>query len=169
MNQLQKDMDILYRRYYKDVLQYCLSMNGNNIALAEDITQNTFYKAIVKANSFRGDCQIRTWLFRIARNDYISFLRKDKHINRSEAVQYALEHAEDLDAAPHIKMENKESLDEILQALNTLEEPYGEVFRLKIILNKDYKEIADLYGKTQSWARVTYYRAKQKIIEQISN
>lgn len=64
-------------------------------------------------------------------------------------------------------MENRELIEEISRVLDGLEEPYGEVFRMRVLQEKEYEEIASVYGKTENWARVTYYRAKQKIVGKI--
>lgn len=87
MYQLKDEMDIVYRRYYGDVYRFCLSMCDYNESIAEEITQNSFFKAINSADSFRGDCKILTWLCRIARNDYISYLRKEKRMSKKKILR----------------------------------------------------------------------------------
>ena len=79
MDSLQKEINVIYQCYYKDVYRFCYQLCGQNLHLAEELTQNTFYKAILSADSFKGNCEIKTWLCQIARNDYLNYLRKEKH------------------------------------------------------------------------------------------
>lgn len=168
MYQLKEEMDVIYRRYYRDVYHFCLAMCEQNESIAEEITQNSFFKAINSADSFRGDCRILTWLCQIARNDYISYLRKEKRVLKKKDFEELTESFPDEKESMQSQMENRELLEEISRILDGLEEPYGEVFRMRVLLEKEYTEIAASYGKTESWARVTYYRAKQKIVERIN-
>lgn len=165
MHSLKEEMKIVYQCYYKEVYGFCFQLCGQNAHLAEELAQNTFYKAILSADSFKGNCEIKTWLCRIARNDYLNYLRKEKHLSKTRAAEQVLELTPDPQTNILQKIEDSESVMEILQALDTLETPYSEVFRLKVINDMDYKEIAAIYGKSENWARVTFYRAKQKITE----
>ena len=165
MNSLKNEMNIVYQCYYKEVYGFCFQLCGQNAHLAEELTQNAFYKAILSADSFKGNCEIKTWLCRIARNDYLNYLRKEKHLSKTQAAEQLLELTPDPQPSVLQKIEDSENVLEILQTLDTLEPPYCEIFRLKIINDMDYKQIATLYGKSENWARVTFYRAKQKIIE----
>lgn len=133
--------------------------------MAEELTQDTFFKAIQAADSFRGNCEIKTWLCQIARNDYISYLRKEKHLSKTEAAEQVLKNVPDPQESIQTQFEDCESAMEIRRILEQLEPPYGEVFRFRVLQELTYKEIAAIYKKTENWARVTYYRAKQKIIE----
>lgn len=165
MNYLKAEMGIIYSRYYKDVYNFCCGLCNKDPDMAEEITQNTFFKAIQSADSFRGNCAIKTWLCQIARNDYISRLRKDKHISKTETAEQLLENMADPQESTQTRLEDSESAIQISRILDGLDEPYGEVFRLRVLQDMDYKDIATIYKKSENWARVTYYRAKQKIIE----
>ncbi|MBR4083591.1 MAG: sigma-70 family RNA polymerase sigma factor [Lachnospiraceae bacterium] len=165
MDSLYKEINIIYQCYYKDVYRFCYELCNQDAHLAEELTQNTFYKAILAADSFKGNCEIKTWLCRIARNDYLNYLRKEKRLSKTQASEQLLEDIPDIRPSVLQQIEDSESTMEILRVLDALEPPYAEVFRLKIINDMEYKEIAELYGKTENWVRVTYYRAKQKIIE----
>ena len=79
MKRHESEMDIIYRKYYKDVLLFANSLAGS-MDEAEEITQNTFYKAVKNIHKFRGDCDIKVWLCKIARNDYLNYVRKQKHM-----------------------------------------------------------------------------------------
>lgn len=168
MQSLKKNIHLIYECYYKEVYGYCLKLCEQNSHLAEELTQNAFYKAILAADSFRGNCEVKTWLCQIARNDYISYLRKEKRLTKNQASQQLLESTPDPQTNILQKIEDSESVQEIQQILTQLESPYKEVFRLKILHDMDYKQIASLYQKSESWARVTFYRAKQKIMDALT-
>lgn len=119
---LTKEMDLIYKRYYNDVYAFCVRLCEGGPDVAEDICQETFFKALKTVNSFRGDCKVMSWLCQIAKNTYISYLRKDKHLLKSKD---------------------------------------------KVVQEKSYSEIAAVYHKSENWARVTFFRAKQRIVEQM--
>lgn len=162
MRQHDKEMDIIYRKYYKDVLFFAKSLAGN-MDIAEEITQNTFYKAVQSANKFRGDCDIRVWLCKIAKNDFLNYIRKEKRIASDCETEDILKNIPDNTEPAINRIEDEESAREIRRILDEMEEPYREVFTLRVLHEMSYEQIAKLYGKTESWARVTYYRAKVKI------
>lgn len=167
MKRHENEMDIIYKRYFRDVLCFALSLSGNR-DLAEEITQNTFYKAVQSVHKFRGDCDIRVWLFRIAKNDYLNYLRKEKRISSGENVEELLANIPSCEEPVLTRIEDAESAREIQKVLEEMEEPYREVFTLRVIHKMSYGEIAGLYGKSESWARVTFYRAKMKIIDEVT-
>jgi len=163
----ENEMDIIYKRYSKDVLRFAFSLSGN-WDVAEEITQNTFYKAVQSVNKFRGDCDIRVWLFQIAKNDYLNDQRKRKRISSEVNVEELLANIPSCEEPILTKIEDAESAWEIRKVLEKMEEPYREVFTLRVIHKMSYEKIADLYGKSESWARVTFYRAKMKIIDEVT-
>lgn len=71
------EFENIYRTYFKDVYLYVRSISGNE-AVAEDITAETFFKAMKSLDCFKGTCDIRVWLCQIAKNCYVSYLRKNK-------------------------------------------------------------------------------------------
>ncbi len=162
MKRFNKEMDIIYRKYYKDVYCFACSLTGNG-DIAEEVTQNTFCKAIQSAHKFRGDCDIRVWLCQIAKNDYYNYLRKEKR-NVSGFVEEDVFLDVPDTAEPVInRIEDAETAETIRDILEDLEEPYKTVFSMKVLHEVSYQKIAQAFGKTESWARVTYYRAKTKI------
>ena len=156
-----QDLDEMYREYYGDVYRYLRGLTADE-QLAEDLTQETFLRAMRSVKGFRGDCAFRVWLCQIAKNCWYSYCRKQKHI--------AGELPEDLpDTAPPptLNFEDKETVLEIHRILHTLAEPYKEVFTLRVFGELPFKDIAGLFGKTENWAAVTFHRAKLKIIDQM--
>lgn len=166
VKQHEKEIDVICRKYYKDVLFFALSLSGNR-DVAEEITQNTFCKAIQSVNKFRGECDIRIWLCQIAKYDYLNYIRKEKHIATDCWVEDVLSNMQD-DKEPALnRIVDEESAREICLILDGMEEPYKEVFTLRVLHELPYYKISEIYGKTESWARVIYYRAKMKILDSL--
>lgn len=151
----------VYNLYFRDVYRYALSLCRNE-ALAEEITQETFYKALAKLDSFDGKSKISVWLCQIAKNTYISICRKNKHLDTSTDTSL-LPDSESIEE----RFFDKEAAFAIHRVLHALEEPYKEVFSLRTFGELSFKQIAELFGKTETWARVTYHRARLKIKEEL--
>lgn len=150
----------VYDLYFKDVYKYALTLCRNE-SLAEEVTQETFFKALKSIDAFRGQCKLYVWLCQIAKNTYLSMVAKEKnHGYETEVLNLA---EESLESALLVK----ESAFEIHKALHSLEEPYKEVFSLRVFGQLSFKQIGILFGKTESWARVTYHRARLKIKEEL--
>lgn len=152
----------VYQRYFKDVYRYLLSLTRNE-SLAEELTQETFFKALENIDRFDGRCRIFVWLCEIAKNAYFSHCRKERRNDR-DAEPEELSAPDDLEE----KLFSKEEAFRIHQRLHALEEPYKEVFSLRLFGELSFAQIAKLFGKTESWARVTYHRARLKIKEDLS-
>ena len=155
------DFEEVYRLYFRDVYKYALSLSRNE-AVAEEITQETFFKALKYMDSFKGECRVYVWLCQIAKNTYFTLCKRDK-IFDPDAEMEAL--------ASEDRMEDsllaKETAFEIHRILHDLEEPYKEVFSLRTFGELSFRQIGELFGKTENWARVTYHRAKLKIREKL--
>ena len=155
------DFQEVYTLYFRDVYRYTLSL-CRDTAMAEEITQETFYKALQKLDSFDGKGKIFVWLCQIAKNTYISMLRKEKHLDASADPDLL-----PWDGSIEEKIFDQEAAFAIHKILHTLEEPYKEVFSLRTFGELSFKQIAQLFGKTEAWARVTYHRARLKIKEEL--
>ncbi len=146
---------------YEAVYRYALSLCHNE-AEAQDIIQETFLKALNAYSLYRGDSSLYTWLCSIAKNLWIN---KCKKANK-EVVFDSLE-----DVTSHENIEqcllNKDFSLYIHRVLHKLDEPYKEVFTLRTFGELSFYDIANLFSKSESWARVTYHRAKKKIIERL--
>ena len=151
----------IYSEYFKDVYRYVLCLS-NNESIAEDITQETFFKALKNIDSFKGNCKMSVWLCQIAKNSYFSYLKKEQ--NNFERVEDKIDV---LDTDFEQKIVDDESTFEIHKLLHNLEEPYKEVFSLRFFGDLSFLKIAELFGKTESWARVTYHRARIKLKEKL--
>ena len=153
------DFETLYAQHAKYVYRYILSLCRNEDT-AEEILGETFYRAICAAEQFKGECSVRVWLCQIAKNSYFTMAKKSK---RFAALPPELAGGEDFEE----KLQNREQALEIHQALHRLPEPYKEVFSLRLFSELSFAEIASLFRKSESWARVTFYRAKNKIKEEL--
>lgn len=156
------DLEKMCNQHYKYVKSYALSLCLNE-SLAEDITQETFYNAIKKIDSFKNDCKIETWLCSIAKNIFLNQKRKKQTEN---ILDYP-----NLSADGNIEEEiiKNEKAKRILSEAVKLETPYKEVFYMKSLGDMPYSTIADVFNKTENWARVTYFRAKKQIEERMSD
>ena len=152
----------LYKAYYMRVYSYVMTLAGKT-HIAEEITQENFYKAFTTKASFRGESNAMTWLCTIARNLFVDEMRRQSRKSESVPVDT------DVDSGVNIEreVEDKDTSYQIHQVLNELEEPYRQVFELRIFGEMSFKEISSACGKTESWARVTYHRAKLKITERM--
>lgn len=151
------DFKKVYDEHFKDIYHFMLSMCKDQ-SLAEEITQETFVKALETFDSFKGNSKVNTWLCQIAKNLYFDVIEKDKRFDYSYDVEGEM--SEDF---IHKLIDNEDSL-KIHELLHSLPEPYKEVFTLRVFAELSFGEIANLFGKYDSWARVVFYRAKEKII-----
>lgn len=154
-----KDVEFekIYEMYFRDVYRYILGISGDSHT-AEEITEETFWKALKAIDSFDGKKDIRAWLFTIAKNLYLNLLREKSHFSDGEMP-------EETGGDMVTELENKESAYELHRIIHALEEPYKEVFSLRIFGELSFGQIGGLFGKSAGWARVIFYRAKQRIIE----
>ena len=155
------DFKEVYKLYFRDVYHYAYSL-CRNASMAEEITQETFFKALNGLDSFDGKCKVSVWLCQIAKNTYLSICRKKKHLDYDiDTMSLVSDHnIEDIYLS-------RESAFEIHKILHRLQEPYKEVFFLRVFGELSYAQIAELFSKTETWARVTYHRAKLKIQEEL--
>jgi len=155
------ELEDIYNNYFKYVYLYIYSLSGDK-HIAEDITSETFMKAISSIDSFKGNCDIRVWLCQIAKNTYYSYLRKNKKLVNIDSL---LNQEGDLDVEKEICI--SEEYKKIHEILHRLDEPYKEVFILRAFGELSFKQIASIFGKSDNWACVTYHRAKNKIREKL--
>ena len=155
------EFEQVYKLYFKDVYTFLYGLSQNK-AVAEDITQDTFLKAINNIHTFDGRKDIKAWLFTIARNTYYTEYNRQKIFS-----PYNLE--DNVDDKTNV-LDNlilKEQSILILKILHNMSESYKEVFMLRFFGGLSYNNIGLIFTKTESWARVTYYRAKKQILEQM--
>ncbi len=158
MNQVEE----LYNKYFHDVYLYLRSLSKNE-ELAEEITQETFFKAMKSVSSFKGDCDIRVWLCQIAKN---TFLTNSKRNNRYTGDEPSDDLADSRVSIEDSLVDEQQTM-VIHRILHEMGEPHKEVFTLRVFGELSFRQIGEIFGKTESWARVTFHRAKLKIIDEL--
>ena len=154
-----QDLEQIYKQYFETVNKYlfCLTHNSD---ISEELTQETFYKAVKKINTFKGECKMSVWLCQIAKNLWYDELKKNKKLENIEQT-FLIQSEENLEENI-ILNENKL---ELYRKLQKLDKQTREVIYLRITGELSFKEIGDILNKTENWARVTFYRGKQKLKE----
>ena len=155
------DFEQIYSEHFPRVYRYLLSLCSDS-SLAEELAQDTFYRAIEHSGTFRGNCKLSVWLCQIAKNCWLSHMRKEKR-----RVPYDDTGEAAVTGDMEERLAQKDSAYQIHWRLHALPEPYREVFSLRVFAELSFAQIGGLFGKTEVWARVTYYRAKQKIKEEL--
>ncbi|MCL2003585.1 MAG: sigma-70 family RNA polymerase sigma factor [Oscillospiraceae bacterium] len=155
------DFDELYNAYAKDVYRYVYSLCQNR-QTAEDVTSETFLNAIKAIDRFKGGCNIRVWLCQIAKNTCRNTAKRNKFTAGMPAEPPSGDNFE-------LRLLNRTQAFEIHKTLRLLDEPYKEVFSLRVFAELSFADIGELFKKSESWARVTYHRAKNKIREAIEH
>ena len=150
----------LYETCYMRIFSFSMTLAGDR-HMAEEITQETFFRALTRMNSFRGESDEVTWLCAIAKNLYNDEMRKrGRHGEMPEDIatrEKALEQA---------AVERDDSF-RVHKALHALEEPYREVFELRVFGELSFRQIGSIFTKTENWARVTFHRARAKLKERM--
>ena len=155
-----ESMEQIYKQYATTVYKFLLSKCRDE-DLAEELTQETFYQAIKSIDHFDGRSQISTWLCAIARNILSSYSRKNK-------VHEPLEDADIPVEGEESSVLNSMAGVELMRKLHSLPEPYREVMYMRVFGDLSFKEIGDILGKTDNWARVIYYRGKERLSKEVN-
>ena len=143
------------------IFKYLMKLS-RDYSLAEELTQETFFRAYINFSSLRDKEKASVWLCSIAKNTYFAYCNEQKKKDSTDALE-EISDGEDIEE----KFIRKELSEKALRCLHDLEEPYKEVFMLSVLGDFSLKEISGLFGKSESWARVTFYRAKQKLSERM--
>lgn len=155
----------IYSLYFKGVYRYMVSL-CRDVSEAEEITQETFFQAMKHMQSFRGDCKMTVWLCQIAKHIYFARQRKRRAERPLDEILTVAESAA-IYPVPEQRLFDEADAMSIHEHLHHLEEPYKEVFMLRVFGELPFKKIAHIFGKTENWARVTYHRAKIKLINEM--
>ena len=159
-------MDAIYKKYCKCVYNFLYKLK-NDIELSEELTQETFYTAIKKINTLNKKESIRTWLYQIAKNKWKDYLKKNKKAN----IDLDENTVENLVANYDIEedMITKDDIIEFYKKIHMLDIDTREIIYLKIIRNFTFKEISQILGKNEEWARTKFYRGKLKLKESLKD
>ena len=148
----------IYEMYSRKVFLFLLSKT-NNVDIAEELTQETFFQAIQCIDRFKGNSSILTWLCGIAKNVWLKDLRKHQETLPIDDDILEITDKQEI----NVQWEQKE----ILQLIHDMNEPVREVMYLRLISNLSFAEIGEIIGKTENWTRVTFFRGKQKIVKEM--
>ena len=159
----EEEFEKIYKRYFNDVFLFLKKLSKDG-SIAEEITSETFFKAMHSIDNFRGETDVRVWLCQIAKNCYFSYLKKQQRIENIDDIDFP-------DNQDTIEEQIAKQYDamQIHLLLHNLAEPYKEVFMLRVFGELSFKQIADIFQKTDNWACVTYHRARNKILTQMEN
>lgn len=150
------DFEDIYKEHFFGVYRYILSL-CRDTALAEEITQDTFYRAMESYSRFRGESSLFVWLCQIGKNTYFRHMRRQRRLVPEEALPPEI--------APSMeeRLADREDSLRLLSLLHDLPEPGKEVFTLRTFGELPFSRIGELFGRTDSWARLVYYRAKMEL------
>ena len=158
------DFEEIYRTYFNDVFVYIRKLSGDE-NIAEEITSQTFFKALSSINKFKGECDVRVWLCQIAKNCYFTYLKKNSKTENIDNLEVL--NIQDFICDINEIISNQEQSKLIQIALHTIPEPYKEVFMWRVFAELNFKEIGQIFDKSDNWACVTYHRARNMIKEKL--
>lgn len=158
---MKKEIEKYYDEYGKKVYSYLLALSGDS-DISQELTQETFLRALSSLNRFDGKCSVSTWLCSIAKNLWHSELRR-RGLHPSADADTAPPEPDMSAPSPLENAEQKDSKMFVLRQIHSLPETEKELILLRATGAMTFAEIGELFGKSENWARVTYYRAKQKL------
>lgn len=159
---MELEFEEIYRLYANDLYKFILRLCKNE-TLAMDIMQDTMLKAITSIDKFNGSCSIKTYLCTIAKNNYFNYLKRAE--NRGIPLDDTAQMADGTSFEE--SLDDKDSAMQIHKALHRLDEPYREIFSLRVFAELKFSDIAAVFGQSENWARVMFYRAKKKLLEML--
>lgn len=145
------------------VYRYLFSLCRDPV-LAEELTQETFFRAYINFGSLRNREKVGVWLCSIGKNCFYAWCREQKRVQPQELAE-----TEIVSPDPEKVYIDGESYKALHDCINALEEPYGQVLKGRVVDGLSLQEISCIYGKSESWARVTFYRAKEKLKERMKH
>lgn len=150
----------IYETYARPVYRFLFALTGSEDQ-AEEFLQETFYRAFLHIDQFEGRSSLYTWLCQIGKNAWLKECRRSGRFETVEELSVTVPSAES-------QVLVKEEQARLRRAVYALEEPYKEVFILHVYGDVKLKDIAQAHGKSESWARVTYHRARARVLEEVS-
>lgn len=158
-----QNMEEIYKEYSSTVYKYlfCLTHNED---ISEDLTQETFAIAVKEIDKFKGECKISVWLCQIAKHLWYKKLKK-KSKEKTISLNELENDIEDIEKIEESVLKQEEKI-QFFKDIRKLDNDSREVVYLRMIGNLNFIEIGEILGKTANWARVTFYRAKQRIREE---
>ena len=162
-------LEAVYQQYADQVKRFLVCLTGD-LALAEELTQETFYQAVKSFSRYDGSCKTSVWLCQIAKHcwyDHLKRQRRHPALSLEELTQTGEEPAGTGDDLPEISLLRRDDYVSIHKAIHSLREPYRELFLLRTLSELSFREIGEIFGRTENWARVTYYRARTMLAQRL--
>lgn len=160
--------DKLYKDYSMLVYNYLYSLSKDR-ELAEELTQETFYKAIKNIKKFEGNSKVSTWLCQIAKNEWRTYVAKESKLKQIPIEDENYIDKLILENTAETDVEEKEAVLSLYKEIHKLDQKTKEVIYLRIKGDLTFKEIGEILGESEEWARITYYRGKIKLKEELRN
>ena len=153
-----EDFEAIYVQHFDGVYKYVFSLCRNE-TMAEEITQETFYRAMEHIDKFEGRCKLYVWLCQIAKNTFLTYAKKQKrHVSETD-----IDLSKQIEPSFENEILDKETVWKLHKLLHELSDPYKEVFSLRVFGELPFSQIGELFGKSDSWARLIFYRAKKEL------
>ena len=153
-----EDFEAIYVQHFDNVYKYVFSLCRNE-AIAEEITQEAFYRAMEHIDKFEGKCKLYVWLCQIAKNTFLTYAKKQKrHVSETD-----IDLSKQIEPSFENEILDKETVWKLHKLLHELSDPYKEVFSLRVFGELPFSQIGELFGKSDSWARLIFYRAKKEL------
>lgn len=160
-----QNIEEIYKQHSNAVYKYLFCLTGN-ADISEELTQETFAIAVKEITKFKGNCKVSVWLCQIAK--YLWYKELKKKSRKNVSIEEINEEIEDTKTLEDIICDNDDKI-RLFKDLQKLDEKSREVVYLRITGNLSFIEIGEVLGQTPNWARVTFYRAKQKLMEVSKN
>lgn len=164
-----QSIENMCRNYINDVYSYLICITHNK-DIAEELTQETMYKAIKNLKTYRGDCKINVWLCKIAKNEWFMYLKKNKKISTislSDIKSISLDINIEDKIVDELTENSKKK--QIYELINRLDYETSQIMYLRLENDMNFQEIGAIFDKPERWARVKFFRGKEKIKEMIRN
>ena len=155
------EFEIIFEDNQELIFKYLIKLSQNP-SLAEELTQETFFRAYMNFSSLRDKEKASVWLCQIAKNTYFAWYNEHKKIDSFDEIE-CICNTDSIEEA----FLQKDLFKTAIRYLHNLDEPYKEVFMLSVFGGLSLKDISEIFRKSESWARVTFYRAKQKLLERM--
>ena len=156
-----QDIEKIYKEYFETVNKYLFCLTHNS-EISEELTQETFYRAVKKIDKYKGECKISVWLCQIAKHLWYDECRKNKKIIYTD--EESLQYIQSINTLEDDVISNYEKMF-LYKRMQLLDEKTREVMYLRLTGELSFKEIGVILNKTENWARVTFYRGKNQLKE----
>lgn len=158
-----KKIEDVYKEYANIIYKYVYSFSKSK-DIAEEITQETFLIAVENIKKFRGECKISVWLCQIAKHAFFKYIKKRKMEIPIDEVKAVIDEKVLID-----EICKKDEKDRLLKKIEKLKEPMQSIVKLRLETDFTFKEIGRIYGKNENWAKVIFFRGKEKLKEESKN